>query len=549
MRVDFEIPMNGMNQFKFTKTDTIGAADAIDDAAYLQKCFVDTGLVDVLASCSDTRRILVGRTGVGKTALLQRVADSPGQVITIEPDNLALSYISNSTILRFLSGLGVKLDIFYKLLWRHVFTVEILKRRFEAVDGTPQAPRELTAWIKGLFKDKKHQGAISYLEGWGSSFWQETDYRIKELTTKLETELKGSIGASLPHFKLEAGGQHKVTEEEKQEVLHRAQEVVNRVQIKELSEVIDALDRILDDPQERFYIIIDRLDEQWVEDQLRYHLIRALIETARDFRKVRHCKIIIALRQDLLERVFKLTRDAGFQEEKYESLYLPVSWSKEQLTAVLDRRIDQLVRSRYTRKTVSHRELLPDTVRGLAAIDWLLQRTMMRPRDVILFFNACIEQAADRPTINEKLLSQAEGEYSRNRLRSIADEWAADYPNLMAFTGLLKQRPAVFSLEDVIDGECEEFILNFLITDPPKRDFLHGLASQRLDRIISTPDFRRQVVAVFYKIGLVGLKLEHFEGTSWAYSGKRSVSVAEIIDGIRISIHPCFWRALGIKPV
>jgi hypothetical protein len=541
--------MNGTTQFKFTKTDTVGAADAIDDAAYLQSCFVDTGLVGVLASCSDTRRIVVGRTGAGKTALLQRVADSPGQVITIEPDNLALSYISNSTILRFLAGLGVKLDIFYKLLWRHVFTVEILKRRFQAVDGTPQAPKDLIAWIRGLFKDKKHEGAISYLEDWGSSFWQETDYRIKELTTKLETELKGSIGASLPHVKLEAGGQRKVTEEEKQEVIHRAQEVVNRVQIKELSEVIDALDKILDDPQERFYVIIDRLDEQWVEDQLRYHLIRALIETARDFRKVRNCKIIIALRQDLLDRVFRLTRDAGFQEEKYESLYLPVSWSKEQLTQVLDRRIDQLVRSRYTKKAVSHRDLLPDTVRGLPAIEWLLQRTMMRPRDIILFFNACIEQAADRPVINEKLLSQAEGEYSRNRLRSIADEWAADYPNLMAFTAILKQRPAVFSLEDVTDAQCEDFILEFLITDPPNKDFLHGLASQRLDRIISTPDFRRHVVAVFYKIGLVGLKLEHFKGTSWAYSGKRSVSVAEINDGIRVSIHPCFLRALGIRPV
>ena len=63
---------------------------------------------------------------------------------------------------------------------------------------------------------------------------------------------------------------------------------MNGVQIKELSDILDMMDDYLTDPQKRYYITIDRLDEDWVDDRLRLHLIRALIETVRDFQKVKY---------------------------------------------------------------------------------------------------------------------------------------------------------------------------------------------------------------------------------------------------------------------
>ena len=64
-------------------------------------------------------------------------------------------------------------------------------------------------------------------------------------------------------------------------------------------------------------------------------------------------------------------------------------------------------------------------------MDYLLKRTLMRPRDVIMFFNACIKKAEGNPQITPQMIKEAEGEYSRQRLRSLADEWSADYPYLM----------------------------------------------------------------------------------------------------------------------
>jgi len=340
------MPVN--DQFRFKRQDNIGVADAEDDKAFLANCFVDTGIVDALRNCSDPRRIVLGRTGSGKTSLLLRLAETTETVIQVRPESLALAYISNSTILNFLMQLNVNLDVFFKLLWRHVFTVEIIKAHFHIEDETSK--NKFIEWVLNQFRDKKHKQALDYLEKWGKSFWEDTDYRIKEVTTKLETDVKTAIGANIAPVNLSAEAVGKLSEEQKQEITNRAQRVVNEVQIRQLSDVIDLLAEILADPLKRYYVVIDRLDENWIEDKLRYRLIRALIETARDFRKVEHAKIIIALRFDLIDRVFRITRDPGFQEEKYESLYLDVEWTKEQLIEVLDSRINHLVKQRYTKQ-------------------------------------------------------------------------------------------------------------------------------------------------------------------------------------------------------
>lgn len=85
-----------------------------------------------------------------------------------------------------------------------------------------------------------------------------------------------------------------------------------------------------------------------MDDVRRYRLIRALIETMRDLnQRVSQVKVIIALRTDLFQRVLQATTDAGFQDEKYQGLTLPVTWDRPALVQLLDKRIDQLFRHRY----------------------------------------------------------------------------------------------------------------------------------------------------------------------------------------------------------
>ncbi len=363
------------DQFRFRKHDSIGAADAESDNEFLIDCFISTGDLETLEDCSFPTRVVVGRTGAGKSALLSGLRNRQEHVIELRPEVLALNYITNSQVLRFFEKLGVELDPFYRLLWRHVFTVELLREKFGIINE--EKKNEFLNWVAGTFqRDKGKQRALRYLEEWGSLFWEETEYRTREFTAKLESDLKASIGSTGFGVDLSAGGAEKLTQEERQEVVQRAQYIVSQVQIKDLHEMMRLLSEdIFDDPKQRFYITIDRLDENWVDDNIRYKLLRALLESIRAFQEIPYVKIIIALRNDLLDRVFRITRDAGFQEEKYESLFLKLRWSRKELREVLDVRIDKLIRRRYTTQRVHIEDILPRAGRRDDPLEYILDRT------------------------------------------------------------------------------------------------------------------------------------------------------------------------------
>jgi len=534
-----------VGRFRFRKNDSVGVPDAEEDQNFLRDCFVDTGDVDVLSDCSNPKRIVLGRTGTGKTALLGRLEQHGHVVIRIKPESLALSYISNSNILKYVLQLGVRLDIFFRLLWRHVFTVEIIKAHFNI--HTEEQKASFIDRFKNLFRDRRHQKALEYLENWGKSFWEETEYRIKEVTKTFESSLGNCLGGSIFGAVARTGVSESLSEEQKEEIVQRAQYVVNQVQIRELSDIVDLLAEVLSKSQRRYFVVVDRLDEDWVEDRLRYLLIRALIDTVREFRKVPQAKIVIALRYDLIDRVFRVTRNAGFQEEKYASLYLDLRWTRDQLIEIIDSRIEHLVRQRYTKQRMTHRDILPAQIDKQPAIDYLVERTLMRPRDIIQFFNHCISHATNNPAFTPEIVKKAEADYSRSRLRALADEWHADYPNLIRFAGFLKSRPQQFRVSEVDTTEAVELCLEIVADDPDGKGELMDSARRVTDGKVSPEDFRSILFQTYYKVGLVALKMETFESTEWSITGRRNISATEIRPDTRVSVHPCFWRALGVR--
>lgn len=181
---------NRPSGFKFSKLDSAGAPDAEFDDEFLHQCFVDTGDFSQLVDVKSSRVLLLGRTGTGKSALLRELGNQYGsQVINIKPETLALSQIGGSQILNFVASLNINLDPLFKLLWRHVFSVEVLRRYFE--QHTPaQDKRRLLTWLQDLFggetrEDKESRQAIEYLREWGEIFWEETEYRVGEITKKI----------------------------------------------------------------------------------------------------------------------------------------------------------------------------------------------------------------------------------------------------------------------------------------------------------------------------------------------------------------------------
>lgn len=541
-------------EFVFRKHMSIGEADAENDKQFLEDCFIDNGDYSVLEDTEAPQSIVLGRTGVGKSALLERLEESCEHVIRIEPDELALRHVSNSTILNFFEELGVNLDIFYNLLWQHTLAVELIKNKYN-IDSS-QAKTNFFDSISALISgNQKKQQALKYIEEWGDKFWIDTETRIKEFTEKLESSLEASVESGIPGLKITAGATKNLSEEQKSEVIYYGKQVVNSVQIEKLSKIISLLsDDIFTDPQYKTYILIDRLDENWVEDDLRYKLIRALIETIKKFRNIKPVKIIMTLRTDLLDRVLERTRDPGFQKEKYTSLFLTIRWTKEQLKDLLDKRINHLLKHKYTNSNVYFEDIFPRKIDKITSADYIIDRTLLRPRDAIIFVNECLVEAEGASEISAGTIKKAEQVYSHNRLESLQYEWFVEHPLLSTYVEVLSKKSTNFRAKTLSEEELEELVIKLSYEADPN-DSSKDIVIQTSEKYMNCKneesqkiltELRQNLLFTLYKIGVIGIKVDGTSSTAWVTNRTQNIRANKIDVTSIVYVHRMLWRELAI---
>ena len=536
------------DEFCFTRHDEIGAAAAEEDSEFLEACYVDTGDLDVLLVPENPKRVIVGRTGAGKSALLSHIQKTEENVITLSPHSLSLNYIANNNVISFFEEVGVSLSVFYTLLWRHILVVELLKYKFNITNENAQ--KDYTRHIRKILykKNKFKEMAVDYLEQWGNKFWLTTEERMHELTQKIESNLSASIGSTLPGIDLSANGAQKLTEEQKTQVINIGKKVVSEIQIRELENIISVLgEDIFTDEQQRYYIIIDGLDEEWVDERIKYSLIKALIDSVRRLKKIPAVKILLAMRQDLLDKVIHSSKDVGFQEEKYESLYLRIGWSKSNLKDLVDKRIAFLVKRRYTKKTVGWDDIFPAHIDKKEVIDYLSERTLYRPRDMIAFMNECVHEAAGDNKITAHAIKMAEEKFSYDRLHSLATEWQIIFPELYEVAQMFYGMKDSFSVSEVTESWLEERYLEVFDNMSSKKGPLARMLDSLYSASANFSSVRNKLIRELHAVGLFGIKTGPSSSVNWTHKGGRPVSQGQLKPSSRIFIHPMFYRALGVR--
>jgi hypothetical protein len=542
--------IKGQDSIRFKKTDVVGFADAESDHEFLNNCFVETGNIEVLTDCNDPRCIILGRTGSGKTALVKRIIQTQEHCIEISPEELSLNYISNSNVIDFFDNIGVNLDLFYKLLWTHIFTVELIKNKYEITN--PEKKVAFLDRIKSIVeKDRSKEKAIQYLETWGDKFWEETEARVKEITEEIEKTLKASAGGEYASINLNAEGAKRLNSTQKTELKERGTKVVNKIQIQDLNNLIKLLSEdIFSDKQNNFYIVIDKLDEEWIDSSVKHRLIKSLIESIKSFKRVSSVKIIIALRTDLKNRVIKNTISEGFQEEKYRSLYLELQWSRQYIRAILETRVSHLFESTYTKNNVQLSQILPNTdINKRKAADYIIDRTFLRPREAIIFLNICIKKAEGSTKITVGNIKAGEMEYSKDRMNSLEDEWRSDYPYLIKYTKIISDKHTPLKFKNLMQS-LDDFALEMASltqgdsdTDPIVKICKDYIYNNLTDEEI----IPKTTISLLYKVGIVGLKLNPHIGRQWSYLDEPEIPVSSISDETQIEVHETFWPILGIQ--
>ncbi|KHA71242.1 DNA repair protein [Pseudomonas chlororaphis] len=533
---------------KITRNLKVGALDAEADTELLNKCFIDNGYLDQVMDIDSPASIILGRTGSGKSALLYKIAKTTQKHVKLDPNDVSIRFLESSDIVQFFDTLGVSLDLFYRLLWRHVLTVEFLKLRYD-IKSENDSRGFIDSLLNTFNRDITKKKAIEYFNEWGNNFWLDTDEHLKEITRKLESDTKSSIGLKYAGIKLSSDGALKLSEQERTEVKQRASQVVSSLQIRKLNEVLELLsEHSFSDPQKKFFILIDQLDEEWAATETRVRFIRALIEEIKSFRKIRQVKIIAALREDLLDQVFDKTRDSGFQQEKYESYLMSLKWSTEDLTHMIELRINEVFKSQYTKQLVTINDLFPKPRKGggQTAIDFIIERTLRRPRDVLQFVNECFSIAYERERISWRALLAAEAQYSEKRLKSLKEEWGNVFPSFDETVEILRNIKATFSKSMIKDTTLEEVMIALSSGDSRDPCVTTVKKYYEPNSNIKESDLLISMLSCLYRVGAVGLKASSVDTYIWSYVDQASATRGEIKRAEHFKVHKMLYRSLDI---
>jgi len=530
-------------KFKLRTGDNIGAMSAEFDQKFLTNCFIKTDQYESILDLSNPKFILLGRTGSGKTAILQRIEETQENVIKIDPKDLCLENLGNSDVMKLIDSLGVKIDPFFEMMWRYTFIIELLLKKYSFNRNNI----DFNLFEKIVNPQKAR--AVKLLKDLSPEFWDSIDRRIAYINRIAEEGVQQELGGNLQNLVAKIKQNSGIKKEEKEEYKSKIEKVLNNDKIKALKDAVKFLaEDVFNDKRKSYYIIIDDLDHDFISTHINYKIIKSLIDCVKSMRAISTVKIMVGMRNDLFEGLLR-DYDGHIQREKYTDLALEIRWSSHSLIELVNKRLNFLYKNRYTSESVSFYNIFCEEVKRTKTREYILDRTMMRPRDVIDFVNLCISEANDQNQITARSISEAEKRYSDERFKAICDEWANVY-NIISYT-------APFFDKDTKDKLGTHFILKNITIDVIEK-FSYKLIGESADsnseivnniyetKSVPTPDLISIWIETLYKVGIIGIKNSPTIPEKWSFKDSTYIPAKELNGDVKISVHKMFWAKFGI---
>lgn len=529
---------------------TVGSNSAEYDDDFLFDCFVHYPPVDECLRIQSSTMIVSGRTGAGKTAILRYIHNSEEHSVEIDPTEMSMSYVSNSDALQFLQAIGADLDLLFQVLWKHVLCIEFIRLRWN-VENEEKSKSIFSRITSKFYRDERKTKAVEYLKEWEGKFWITMDQNIKEITERYERKINAELGVDIKKFK--AGGQYdkRISAEKKSELVARARKIIDATQLSDLHQVIEMLSVGENhDSMNKYYILIDKLDERWVDTNIRFRMIRALIESLAKFRKINNLKILVSMRIDVFERVVQETKDLTFQREKFDSYSIRLKWSKKELKELVDKRIRLLFKRQYSSEDIEYNDIFPNKIGNQDSFDYLIERTLLRPRDIIAFINECISFSENSNSISVSHIRDAEREYSRIRLLSLEQEWQSAFPSLRKVIDFIsKKKIAYMNIKDIgNDGSIDDLALSICSDQKIDFDPFYEVSKKYIEeKNSSSLEYSKEIIVLLYRVGAVGVKLSPDERYVYSHIDTPLLHSSMISDTARVAIHPMLWAAYRLR--
>lgn len=438
------------------------------------------------------RNLIIGRKGSGKSAIRVRLAAPgvrEGATAVITPDAAAGGEIRRFELQ------GLTNESAKAVVWRYVFAVHVARH---VVEHAKHA--------HGKRSRRKVRTLRRFLEANGEAVGEGKLYeRVAAGVRGLQSSL------SLEAFGFKASAQ----------LNGHSEGVRASKQIDALEGGIAAALLALGcaHAHEPLLLLVDQLEKVWSADEDSAAMVVGLLLASKavteKFGAAVRC--VLFVRADIYDAL-------DFSESDwFHSDEIRISWTVEDLKTLAVARASASL-ARPVSQQEMWEEILPAEVHGEAVIDYLMTRSLPRPRDLIQFLNACRNTAVlnKHTRIEPGDIIEAALGFSQWKLYDLAGEYRVAFPYLQRLlvifqnSGYIVTRAAVAERLSHVRSELEGHYPRYVNVLGP-------------DAVIET----------LYAVGFLGVS----RGGGLVYAGGTALPIQPYEN--EFHIHPCFRSALN----
>lgn len=462
------------------------AESDVSGAGLLRAGFMRTAAFNMVMQ--GRKQLLIGRKGSGKSAICVMLADDADIAASVvTPDEMSADEIRRFELQ------GLSRQMAKQLIWRYVLAVQIAK---VVLHHAKSSHAKVPAAVSQLRKFLLQNGELNDDPRWHEKFWKA----IQQLRSSISLEAFG-VKANLEIGK-EAG-------------------TPEGIQISQQLDIVeDRLGRAIRDlhcPSEHgpFLVLVDQLEKVWSNDSNSDDTVVGLLTASKHVSsRFPNVRCVVCIRSDIYDALQFPERD------KFRGDEMRIEWSAALLIDMLRARAYASVGATEIRLFGGY---FTDTVDNRPAETFLVERTLMRPRDLIQFANLCRDTAAKngRNHVTERDIVEAERQYSVWKVQDLANEYLFNFPFLTELFVLFQNSSYL-----VDNGSLERRLATLSGTLRTRH--------RRFADVFTLPG----VVSVLYGIGFLGVR----RGDTFEYVHDANLP----LDGREqeFCVHPCFRQAL-----
>lgn len=202
-----------------------------------------------------------------------------------------------------------------------------------------------------------------------------------------------------------------------------------------------------------------------------------------------------------------------------------------------------------TNKELKLDTLFERTNSSKSQFDYIIDRTFLRPRDVISFFNKLFESALPKSFVTLSTVRQAEVKYSIERLNAVEDEWSENYGEISKITSFLHGMHNGFNLYNIKDDLFAELLIEPDFINQFKGDLFDVCQKWKLAKSdnINFRVFLAELCEILYRVGILGIKRKSTTPVEFYYNELGPCNKNDFLGDCKIYVHKAFYSVLRIN--